>query len=170
MLMKNHIYLSLVIALMVSSMSCAPRQGGPPSGGTPRDGQLARRVLLNFLESLHNGNYDEAAQLYGGSYETMMDHNPATNREDRAALLRNACVVNGGQCLEMRSAGLDRKVSNKEFVFKADFSNADGTLFVLGPCCGASEADSPSRSIFRFTVMKTGQDKFVVMDMPPYAP
>ena len=54
------------------------------------DNQLALHVLVDFLESLHVGNYDEAAQLYGGTYETMTDQNPDIDPNDHTALLRNA--------------------------------------------------------------------------------
>jgi hypothetical protein len=55
-------------------------------------------------------------------------------------------------------------------VFRVDFLNADGTLFVLGPCCGGNATDFLPQSVFYLTVMKVDKSKFTVMDMPPYAP
>lgn len=157
----------LVLFLVIS---CTSQQGESTSAETLSDDQLALHTLVEFLESLHNGNYDNAVQLYGGTYETLIDYNPSIDPENRSALLRNACTINGVQCLQVKSAGLDRKISDIEFVFKVEFLNADGTLFVLGPCCGGNETDFPPQSVFYFTVMKVDNDKFVVMDMPPYAP
>jgi hypothetical protein len=168
--MKIIIYISLVITLTLFLMSCAPQQSELLSTETLSEDQLALRVLENFLESLHNGKYDNAAQLYGGTFETMIDQNPGINPNDHSTLLRNACTINGAQCLQVKSAGLDKTVSDTKFVFKVDFFNADGTLFVLGPCCGGNETDSPSRSIFFLSVMKVDKNKFAVMDMPPYSP
>jgi hypothetical protein len=126
--------------------------------------------LRIFLENLHNRRYDEAAQLYGGTYEIMTDHNPSIDPSNHAVLLQNACTINGAQCLEIKSVVLDKEVTPTEFDFIVDFLNEDGTLFVQGPCCGGNETDSPPQSIFTFTVSKDSRGKFLVTDMPPYTP
>ena len=168
--MKNFIWVPLTITLAVCLASCTAQQGTLPTTGSLSDEQRALDVLDEFLQSLYNGEYDKAAQLYAGTYETMRDHNPSMNPEDHVALLRNACTINGAQCLQVKSAALDRQVSDTEFVFRVEFLNADGTLFVLGPCCGGNETDFPPQSVFYLTVVKTDNDNYVVMDMPPYAP
>jgi len=168
--MKNSIRSSLIITLVFVLASCATQPSKLPPTETLNDEQLALHVLVDFLESLHDAKYDKAAQLYGGTYETMTDHNPSIDPNDHPALLRNACTINGAQCLQLKSAGLDKKVSDKEFVFKGEFLNTDGTLFVLGPCCGGSETDFPPQSVFYFTVVKSDENSFMVMDMPPYMP
>jgi hypothetical protein len=168
--MKNFICFSLTVTLALLLVSCATPQGELASTDSQSDDQRARDVLIEFLQSLHNSEYDKAAQLYAGTYETMRDHNPSTNPDDHVALLRNACTINGAQCLQVKSAALDQKVSNTEFVFRVEFLNGDGTLFVLGPCCGGNETDFPPQSVFYLTVVKTDKDNYVVMDMPPYAP
>ena len=145
---KNLIYFSLIISFINLLMSCAPQQGEVPSSENLTDDQIALHVLVDFLDNLHHGKYDEAAQLYGGMYEIMIDHNPGLNPQDHSALLRNACSINGAQCLQVKSAGLDKKASDIEFIFKVDFLNTDGTLFVLGPCCGGNETDFPPESVF----------------------
>ena len=162
--MKNLTYFLLIVTLILALMSCTPRSG------RPSDEQLALDILVNFLESLHNGEYDKAARLYGGTYKTMIDHNPDVNSRDHAVLLRRACSINGMQCLQVKSVSLDKKVSDTEFVFKVDFLNEDGTLFLLGSCCGGDEADLLPQSVFYFTVRKVDKDDFNVMDIPPYGP
>jgi hypothetical protein len=134
------------------------------------DEQLALQALVAFLDSLHNGRYEEAAQLYGGTYEILIDHNPSVDPSNQAALMKNACTINGAECLEVKSAGPDRTISTTEFSFKVDFMNADGMLFVRGACCGGNETDTPPQSLFIFTVVQEGDGKFLVMDMPPYMP
>jgi hypothetical protein len=168
--MKNIIRFSMMIILTLLLMSCAAQPSESPPAETLSDDQFALHTLVGFLESLYNGNYDDAVQIYGGTYETMIDHNPSINPNNHSALLRNACTINGVQCLQVKSAGLDKKVSDTEFVFKVEFLNTDGTLFVLGPCCGGSETDFPPQSVFYFTVKKVDKEKFIVMDMPPYMP
>ena len=168
--MKNLICFSLTVILALLLASCATPQAELPPTDSSSDAQRAQEVLIDFLESLHNGEYEKAAQLYGGTYETMIDHNPSMNPEDHVALLQTACTINGAQCLPVKGMSLDRKVANMEFVFKVEFLNADGTLFVLGPCCGGNETDFPPQSVFYLTVVKMDKDNYVVMDMPPYAP
>jgi len=167
--MKASIY-SLVIISIVLLASCTTRTPEMPVTEEYNDEQLALQALVAFLDSLHNGRYEEAAQLYGGTYEILIDHNPSVDPSNQAALMKNACTINGAECLEVKSAGPDRTISTTEFSFKVDFMNADGTLFVRGPCCGGNETDTPSQSLFIFTVDKEVDGKFLVMDMPPYMP
>jgi hypothetical protein len=51
-----------------------------------------------------------------------------------------------------------------------EFTNADGSLFVQGPCCGASEADWTPISQFEFVVVKVAGSQFVVLQLPPLMP
>lgn len=168
--MKNFICSSLTILLVLFSVSCTSQQGTLPPTETLSDEQLALQVLSDFLQCLHSGDYDKAAQLYGGTYEMMIYLNPSVDPSEHTTLLQNACTVNGAQCLQVKSVSLDKQISKTEFVFRVDFLNVDGTLFVLGPCCGGNATDFPPQSVFNLTVMKVDENKFSVMDMPPYAP
>jgi DNA-binding CsgD family transcriptional regulator len=140
------------------------------------DEPIALGILVDFLTYLYKGEYEKAASLYGGSYETMIDHNPDIDPNDHSTLLHNACLINGAQCLEVLSAGPAtagpiESINMSEFKFQVEFANPDGSLFVLGPCCGGNETDFPSQSIFYFTVnLVESSPEFKVMDMPPYAP
>ena len=160
----------LINALVFSLIACTAKSDISPTAEPLSDDQLALNTLVDFLENLHAGKYDEAAQLYGGTYEIMINHNPDIAPEDHAALLRNACTINGAQCLQVKSAGLEEEISGTEFTFEIEFQNADGSLFVRGSCCGGDETDFPSESIFLFTVSKSAEGKFLVMDMVPYMP
>jgi len=160
----------LIIGLILSLIGCAANSTSSPTAIKSSDDQRALQVLVAFLENLNAGKYDEAALVYGGTYETMKSWNPDIDPGDHSVLLRNACTINGVQCLQIKSLSLEKKVSDTEFVFKVEFLNGDGTLFVLGPCCGGNATDSPPQSVFHLTVMKVDDNKFAVMDMPPYAP
>ena len=168
--MKNIINFSLLTTSIFFLMGCVPQQRQLAATEKLDDEERAQHALMVFLENLHNGNYAEAAQFYGGSYQTMLDHNPGIGPNDHAVLLRNACTINGMQCLRANITGLEDKVPGEKYVFIVEFLKVDGTLFMLGPCCGEDETGSPPQSVFFFTVGKVDQNEFAVMDMPPYAP
>ncbi|UCF62343.1 MAG: hypothetical protein JSV37_06505 [Anaerolineaceae bacterium] len=132
--------------------------------------ELAVRALAAFFSHLHAGEYDQAVGLYGGTFDIMIDHNPEINPDDHATLFRNACTVNGAQCLEIKSVILDEQASPTEFKFAVEFKNEDGSLFELGPCCGATETEQPPQSVFIYTVAKSATDDYVVLEMPIYIP
>ncbi len=142
------------------------------------DEDLGLHVLVDYLNYLYQGDYEKAAQLYGGTYETMVNQNPDIDPADHIALLKNACTINGMQCLKIYSAGPSsagpfgtNEISNRtEFKYQVEFAKNDGSLFGLGPCCGGNATDSPPQSIFNFTVTKVSNDEFLVMDLPPYSP
>ncbi len=142
------------------------------------DEQLGLHSLVDFLSYLNQGDYEKAAQLYGGSYDTMLEQNPGLDPADHRALLENACTVNGAQCLQINSAGpasagpygTDSTGRVDEFEYQVEFIDITGSLFVLGPCCGGSATDFPPQSAFYFTVIKTSAGRFLVLDMPPYLP
>ena len=126
---------------------------------------------MDYFEHLRAGRYEEASQLYGGSYEVLIDNNPTLDPEDHAALWRNACTSNGFQCLRVRSARLQADVSSEaEYRFVVEFSTPDDQLFVRGPCCGASETDMPPQSEFLFAVVRSEDGVYRVQDLPVYVP
>jgi hypothetical protein len=132
--------------------------------------ELAVQALTAYFSHLHAGEYGQAAGLYGGTYDVMIDHNPEIDPDDHAALFRNACTINGAQCLEIKSVVLDEQPSSAEFRFAVQFKNDDGSLFELGPCCGETEIDQPPQSVFIYTVVKSTADDYVVLEMPVYIP
>jgi len=134
------------------------------------DDNHAYTVLLQYFDHLHAGRYEDAVTLYGGDYQLLIDQNPEIDPADHVALLKNACTTNGFRCLKIKLAGIDRKNSPNEYVFTVQFQNDDGTLFVLGPCCGASETEQPPISFFEIRVLKAAEGEFRVLDMPPYMP
>jgi hypothetical protein len=129
----------------------------------------AYQVLIDFLTLLHTRNYADATPLYGGDYEQLQVFNPEIDPNDKVALWTWVCDNQLLQCLEVRS-GTFKELAGDAYVFEVEFSNPDGSQFVLGPCCGASETEMPPVSQFEFTVTRKADDKFVVMNTPPYVP
>jgi len=130
----------------------------------------AHDILVQFFDHLNAGSYEEAVNLYGGDYQLLVDQNPETDPSDYALLMKNACMYNGFQCLKIKLAGIEYKPSPDEYVFGVQFQNEDGSVFVLGPCCGASETEQLPVSFFEIRVMKNTEGEFLVLDMPPYMP
>lgn len=133
------------------------------------DAELARQTLVAFFGFLNQGQYAEADELYGGDYEVLIYYNPTLDPGAHVALWRNACAINGAQCLLVRTATLKEQAGDV-YVFTVEFNKPDGTLFVLGPCCGATETDFPPVSQFEYRVQRTEEGKFVVLDLPVYVP
>jgi hypothetical protein len=145
----------------------------PSLNDTPKpssDQELAQQTLYRFFDNLHDGKYQEAASLYGGEYETMIAQNPDLDPTDHPALFRNACTFNGLRCMKVKTARLEKQISPTDFRFLVEFQNEDGSLFVLGPCCGANATDMPPQSVFPYTVMKDAQGNFLLLDVPVYVP
>jgi hypothetical protein len=55
------------------------------------------------------------------------------------------------------------------FRFTIEFQNEDGTVFILGPCCGATEEEMPPRSNFDYPVTLR-EGKYQVMELPVFVP
>ncbi len=154
--------LSIYLAVIVIWTACSPSNSG-------RDPKLAEQALVEFFSYLHSRQYDRAEALYGGEYQILSDYNPQIDPNNHVALLQAGCQINGFQCLPIRSVEL-KEQSGDKVVFSVEFNHPDGSLFVLGPCCGADETEMPPVSQFEYHVQKTPGGKFLVLDLPVYVP
>jgi hypothetical protein len=134
------------------------------------DIESSRQALLSFFSYLHGGEYKLASDLSGGSYDVMRNHNPEIDPDDVETLLKNACTVNGAQCLEIRQVELLDLPSLSEIRFSVEFSRNDGSQFSLGPCCGANDPNAVEQTAFIYTVRYECTGKYKVMEMPVYLP
>jgi len=87
-------------------------------------------------------------------------------------LLERACAVNGFQCLKVKEIVQQVQDWPDTYTFTIEFLNPDGSLFVLGACCGASETDMPPQSRFDVVVMRIPQagNALRVQSLPVYVP
>jgi hypothetical protein len=53
--------------------------------------------------------------------------------------------------------------------FTVQLLTRTGERFVLGPCCGETEQSMPPQRAFTFTVRQS-DDRYLVLDTPPYMP
>ena len=162
----------LLTAIVLAS--CAAPPVNPPLTqpvltSLPSTAGEAQDALVNFLTLLHTAKYTQAVPLYGGDYEALKVFNPEIDPKDPAALWMWSCDHQLLQCLEVRSVTFEQLVEDA-YIFQVEFSNPDGSLFVLGPCCGATETEMPPVSQFQFTVIRNADGRFVVMNTPPYVP
>ena len=154
------------VLLVAASLLAAACTASP----SPQAEREARDTLERFFVLLNEGRYAEAVLMYGGPYDSMRDNNPSVPPADLATLMHNACEINGVKCLRPKTITLERTISEAEFLFLVEFQDEDGSLFVRGPCCGASPTDQPPEAVFSYTVAKSDEGNFLVMDMPPYVP
>ena len=130
----------------------------------------AQAVLTEYFQSLNQGMYERAVALYGGSYEELEYLNPTIDPDDKAELLQAGCDFNGFMCFPMLSNVLVLIENQNKFFFDVEFANPDGSLFVLGPCCGATEEIMPPISLFTVQVSCDDTGLCQVLDLPPYVP
>jgi hypothetical protein len=168
--MKNVLKIFLMILLLSMLMGCHSQDQQMDVKETGEDEELAKRVLTTFLDHLHAGEYEDAVELFGGSYAVPMDQNPDMDPDDHAALLHNGCMINGMQCLLPGKIELEETLADESYVFSVEFQKADGETFEMGPCCGDDAVEGSPQRLFLFTVQKNDQVSFVVMELPPYLP
>jgi hypothetical protein len=142
---------------------------------TPADpATTATGVLSEYLGALNAGSFDSsgyerAAGLYGGSYETLLEINPGVDLDAHDILFRNACRVNGFQCLRIREVlSIEAVRGTNEFKITVSLMNPDGSVFARGPCCG--EETGEPQTEFVFTVRQNDRGEFKVLELPPYVP
>lgn len=162
--------LSLFLTLAFGLVACAPVAEIPLPTGTPDTSQQARLALTGFFEALHRGDYAAADKLFWDDYEILTTMNPDISASDHVALWKQGCQFNGFQCLQIKEIVSSEQVDADTFRFVVHFENADGSLFIQGPCCGEDPTSVPPVSDFAYQVRRDPAGAFRVMDMPPYVP
>ena len=128
------------------------------------NGDRAEDVLMRYFALLHEGEYAQAAELYGGTYDILIDWNPTVDANDHSRLLEMGCTVNGLQCLPVKTLGAQEDSAANRFEFQLQFENPDGSTFMLEPPTVAQ-----TQVDFKYTVEQRG-DAFVVLELPVYVP
>ncbi|MDK2980259.1 MAG: hypothetical protein PWQ55_606 [Chloroflexota bacterium] len=142
--------------------ACAPKPAALPPG-------LAESTLREFFQALSDGNYAQAADLYGGSYNWLRSVNASVDPEDLPALWRAGCELNGLACLPVGRVLSVQKPGESEALVVVEFLQADGEVFTLGPCCGAEESGASPQHVFEYHLhAKNGY--WHIMDMPVLIP
>ncbi len=136
---------------------------------TTDEGSLASTALISFFDLLSTQKYDQALALFApkDGWETLENTSPEEEKTDKAKVLANYCQAMG-TCL--KAAVLEtKKGTDDEYLLTVQFQNTDGTTFILGPCCGATEKEMPSKDKFEYVVKKINGN-FTVLTPPVYKP
>jgi len=151
-----------------------PTPACPPATQTPMEASAfleeARRNLILYFDLLSSRDYQQASILYGGDYDLLRDWNPLVPPTDFSTLFRHGCEANGLQCLQVARIVEETIVSPWEVSFTVEFRTADGSLFVIGPCCGADPTTWLPVSQFTYTVIGDCHGRHLVMELPPCVP
>lgn len=158
----------LLLACALVLAGCA----APPPSPEAADRPGAQEALASFLGLLASGRYEQAAGMYAGPLDSLQFFNPELDPLDGAALIGYACGQRLLQCLPVRSIIAAQEAADEGEVvqFDVEFSLEDGSLFVLGPCCGATSTEMPPVSSFAFRVRPDPAGGFAILDLPPYVP
>lgn len=171
--MSKHITITSVVIMVLLLLSgCSDSSTSESTGAAETassDLEQAEQVLLTYFDELASGEYAAAAARFGGDPTLMRDSNPDIDATDLAALFEAACTRQL-KCLPVRSIVGVKQSGTDSFDFRIEFSNQDGSLFVLGPCCGATETEMPPVSEFDCSVSKSRDSGFQVLCLPVYVP
>ncbi len=122
-------------------------------------------TLISFFRYLNQKDFEKAVELFETDNREQI--NAFTSKEDRnlkEVVLRDYCEATG-TCLEIKIIWVEETTEDNEYIFKVQFLNKDGSIFVQWPCCGAMLSSDK----FDFTVKKIDW-KFKVTTPPLYRP
>jgi len=156
----------LSLLLLSGCLGQSPEKPAVP----PDEAAQAEAAARDFYAALHQGDYQNAVELYGGSYDVLTGMNPDLDPEDRSGLLAQGCEFNGLVCLEMGEVLAVERTGEGEYTFTVQFLLDDREVFVLGPCCGEDETSMPPVSGFQVRAARDGSKEFKALDLPPYLP
>ncbi|MEW5870758.1 MAG: DPP IV N-terminal domain-containing protein [Chloroflexota bacterium] len=139
-----------------------------PKLSSEQEKTLALQTLLEFFERLHDGEYEQASDLYGGSYAMLIEWNPGLPPKDHPMLLKNGCEENGLNCLRVHDVVFQEETDQLEFLFLVSFEYDDGTIFETYLQCCTNATEGPPVWQFPYTV-KWVNGRLLVMGLPKYA-
>jgi hypothetical protein len=165
--MKKLFLLALLFLLLLAGcIDIPPQKPAIPPERSIRPEAAARM----FFDALNEGDYQAAADLYGGSYEVLAGMNPDLDPTDKPALLGQGCQFNGFTCLRMGEVLSNEETNPGEYNLVVQFQTTSGEIFLLGLCCGADETEMPPVSDFPIRLIRDEFGNFMVQDLPPYVP
>ncbi len=130
----------------------------------------AQAALETFITLLNAEDYTGAAQWYGGDYLVLQDQHWNIDPLDHAGLFHNACQITGYRCYKLKRIVSAQIAGPGHFTFEVEFQNPDGSLWVMGPCCGGDATRFPPKSRFTYDVVLDCQGRYWVLDLPIYIP
>jgi hypothetical protein len=159
--MKKSLYLISILSVifLTGCGTTAITQDMPlDTTGTPQ------YALVSFFDALSTGQFENAVEFFDfeGHGEWVY-----SSSDDPAQILEDYCAATG-TCLRAEVLATN-EVNGDEYTLTVQFFNSDGSIYIAGPCCGATEEEMPSQDTFEFTVKKI-DGVFKVTTAPLYRP
>jgi hypothetical protein len=143
-----------------------PTQPIAPEITAKDESEKAKETLVSFFNYLSLNEFEKALTLFSlDSQFTPLEELAQGN--NKAEVLENYCKATK-TCLKATVLEV-KQIADYEYNLVVQFSNKDGSLYIFGPCCGATEKEMPSKNKFDFTVKKIDND-FKVTSAPLYRP
>jgi hypothetical protein len=156
----------LTLIFMAGCFAWKPvRPAAPPDGA-----EQAESVLRQYFSHLHQGDYQAAVELYGGSYQLLTGFNPDIDPADRETLLQHGCEMNGLACLRVEDVLAVSRTGVGKYTLTVTFLTELRDTFQLGPCCGEDPTGNPPVSEFDFRIEQDENGEYKVVDLPVYVP
>jgi hypothetical protein len=130
----------------------------------------AEGALITFFDYLSKNEFAKASKLFSSDeadWESLKVYSPIEETSNKAKVLENYCKATL-TCLKAKVLDV-KEVANGEYNLVVQFLNNDGTTYIFGPCCGATEKEKPSKDKFDYTVKKINS-MFKVITPPLYRP
>ena len=127
-------------------------------------------VLVDFFSLANEGHYKDAVGLLfldDYYWEFMSVFSTESDLANKELILKDFCFA-VGTCLTAKPLKTE-KVNDNEYVVTTEFLDDDGSVFVYGPCCGATEEEMPPVREFEYTVVRN-EGVFMVATPPLYMP
>jgi hypothetical protein len=144
--------------------------------GLPGENQaLAKSFLLDHLQKLEAGDYQEAAKdlyfedfsLYSGWIQSRL---PGIDPEDTESVLEGLCADSRFPCLPVKNVRYEAQKNLNTYDFVVDFENPDGSTVVWPSCDGLSAEDyCDFREGFEYSVKLINDGNFKIDGTLPYS-
>jgi len=165
--MKNKSTIQILLILLIVGLSTECIIGNTDYSQDEID--EAKTVVCRFYGLLSEGSYTAASKLFAGDYRFHISCSSDVDPSNHEALWRAACGRCGLQCLEIREIEYKSSLLDAGMRFEVKYSTQDGELFIMWPCCGESEEESPPDSLFHVDVRKY-ESGYLVETIPVFIP
>ena len=168
----GNVFVLALLALAACRPYASPVYSTP---SLPENLTLAWDVLISVFDDIHSGRYEAVLKGLGtlppDLIATLQAWDPdwQADPDDIAGILKKACT-SGFVCLPIRRVVAVEPISETEYEFVVEHALDDGTVFILGPCCGASETEMPPQTNFTYRVVRDTDGQWQVLWAPIYVP
>ncbi|UQZ32741.1 hypothetical protein C2I18_03715 [Paenibacillus sp. PK3_47] len=154
--MKKMIFACVICALFL--VGCSSNNEANSDKMSPDEN--VQQTLEQYMQAIANKDAEKLVELYGGSYQGLMNLSPETDPEDEQKIFNQYLELIPN--ISLKEILDQTEVSKDEYKFVITLQHEDGTLFQ------AQESDIITDK-FTYTVKRV-DGKLKVMELPPYQP